>query len=195
MDTPMSTPGNIVPHQDSLMDTAAVTAVIHKFKNLEIRDRGTFSGQCDIHDPVSIIKPFESLDIGSGCHRQIGHDSVLTTAAKSIRTRPHTKRVHITIQRPIRHPVMHPDISSNSIGGPEDDLSERNSGVPDLDEWTDCLKVRQAVSKKGKRRTMAARKSTSKGPTRKKIGGVRRHRRARPRPWDLSHGEMLRMKD
>lgn len=176
----MSTPDNIGPHQTSFMGTAVVTTVTHKFKNLEIRDRSTISGQCDNYDPLSIIKPFESLDIGSGSPGQIGHNSVQTTAADSIRTSPPTNRIHTTIQRPNHHTVLHTDVSSNAIGSSQDDIDEQISEGPDLDEWTDCLAARKALFKERKRRIMAARKRLSRGPTRKKIGGVGRHRSARP---------------
>lgn len=177
MDTPMSMADGIVPPPNSPLGTAAeVTKVIHKFKNLEISNLDGQGGICDL----SITKQFESLDIGSGSPRHIGHNSVQTTVAESTRPRPHKNRVH-TIQRPIHHPALRLDVSPNSIGRSEDNLGERISEVTDLDEWIDCVTMRQAVFKEGKRRKTAARKRPSRGPTRKKIGGVSRHRSARPR--------------
>lgn len=163
-------PDGFVPPQDfPVSDAADATTVTYKFENLKMSDHSASTEQCDVPDPMEITGQFKRLDISGSSPSQIDSNSAQNTTAAQSHTSSCTKPVHTDFDLSIQHPTQPLKLPSESIGHSEDDFSERYFADDDLHGWT-------AMDKKGKKRTGNASKRLSKGPIRKKTGGVGRHR-------------------
>lgn len=177
METSYPTSDGFVPPQNSPVSVAAkVTAVIHKFKNLEIRDRSTSTDGDTVQDQMIITRQFQRLDLSGGSCAHMDTNSAQTTSAGGSHYRPLTKPVHINFDLPIQYPAQPLNLTSEPICDSQDDFSERIFADDGLDEWSESLAMRCAMHKKGKKRARNASKRLSKGPIRNKNGGVSRHR-------------------
>lgn len=168
--------GSVPPQNSSVIVAAKVTAITHKFKNLEIRDSSTPADGDTIQDQMEITRQFKRLDISGGSCAHMDNNSAQTTAAGGSHYRPLAKPVHINFDLPIQQPAQPMELTSEPIGDSQDDSSDRCFADDGLDEWSESLAMRCAMHKEGKKRTRNARKRLFKGPIRNKNGGVSRHR-------------------
>lgn len=171
-------PDGFVPPQDfPVSDAADATTVTYKFENLKMSDHSASTEQCDVPDPMEITGQFKRLDISGSSPGQMDSNLAQNTAAgRSHITRPRTKPFHVNFDLPIQHPDQPLKLPSESIGDSGDDFSERYFADDDHYGCIESLAMRSAMDKKGKKRTRISSKRLSKGPIRKKIGGVGRHR-------------------
>lgn len=169
-------PDGFVPTQDPpVRDAADETAVIHKFKNLQICDHSTSAEEGGGPDPMLITRQFKELDI-SGGHGQMDNNSAEATAAMRSRTGdPLTMLSQIMFELENQNPETPFDLTADFIIDSEPDLSKPSFEVDDVDDWWESA-MRYAVPKWRKERTRTLRKRLSKGPIRNKVGGVSRHR-------------------
>ncbi|KAG6368158.1 hypothetical protein INS49_002359 [Diaporthe citri] len=135
MVTAIPTLGGLVPPPNSpVSDAADATVVIHKSKNLKIRDRSTSAEGGDVSDQMVITRQFKRLDISGGITGQMDNNSVQTTAAGGSHTRPRTKPIHTNFDLPIQRPAQPLYFPSESIGDSQNDLDKRNLEFDVLDE-------------------------------------------------------------
>lgn len=168
--------GFMPPPNSPVRDTADATAVIRKFKNLKLGDRSTSAEGGDVPGQMVITRQFERLDISGGSPGQMDNNSAQTTAAGRSRTSFRTKPIHTNFDLPIQCPAQPLYSLSELIDNFEDVFSVQDFEDDDLNGRYISLAMRSAKHKKAKKRTRTASKRLSKGPIRKKIGGVGRHR-------------------